>query len=106
MSNKKDENEIIIDDEGAPETVTLCDEEGQEFEFEVVGACIDKGVQYFALIPKGSADEDGGFSEFIVFKQVPGKDGENDLVEIEDDAEFDRIAEKFIDAFNTETDYD
>ena len=42
----------------------------------------------------------------IPLKKVLNDKGEEELVEIEDDAEFDRIAEKFDEAFDTETDYD
>ncbi|MCQ2427027.1 MAG: DUF1292 domain-containing protein [Clostridia bacterium] len=88
------------------EIVTLVDENNEEHEFELIGGLNDKGQQYFALIPAGSADEDGGFEEYIILKQILNDDGTEDLVEIEDDAEFDRIAQKFDDAFNSETDYD
>ena len=64
------------------------------------------GVQYFALIPAGSADEDGGFTEYIILKSVKDDAGEEELIEIEDDAEFDRVAATFDDAFDAEYDYD
>ena len=107
MSEKKntEENEIRLED-GEPEIVTLTDENNEEHRFELIGACNDKGNQYYALIPEGSADEDGGFEEYIILKQIQNDDGTVDMVEIEDDAEFDRIAEKFDEAFDTETDYE
>ena len=81
------------------ETVTLLDEDNNEIEFEVIGGCVVDGVQYFALIPAGSADEDGGFTEYIILKSVKDDAGE-------DDAEFDRVAATFDDAFDAEYDYD
>ena len=83
MDNEKKNNDEMFE----AETVTLLDE-------------------YFALIPAGSADEDGGFSEYIILKSVRDADGEEELVEIEDDAEFDRVAATFDDAFDAEYDYD
>lgn len=88
------------------ETVTLLDEDNNEIEFEVIGGCVVDGVQYFALIPAGSADEDGGFTEYIILKSVKDDAGEEELIEIEDDAEFDRVAATFDDAFDAEYDYD
>ena len=107
MSEKKnnEENEIRLED-GEPEVVTLMDENDEEHRFELIGACNDKGNQYYALIPEGSADEDGGFEEYIILKQIINEDGTEDMVEIEDDAEFERIAAKFDEAFDTEVDYD
>ena len=100
MSEEKNINPIpATDDE--PEIITLLDENDQEIRFELIGGYNEKGIQYFALIPEGSADEDGGFEEYIILKQEG-----DELVEIEDDAEFDRIAQVFDDAFDTEIDYD
>ena len=93
-------------EEFAADTVTLLDENDEEHEFELIGGCVNGGVQYFALIPAGSADEDGGFEEYIILKQIVNDDGTEDLVVIEDDAEFDRIAAIFDEAFDSETDYD
>lgn len=87
------------------ERVTLVDEDGQEHEFELIGGCVDRGCQYYALIPAGAADDEV-IEEYYIFKQVKNEDGTEDLIEIEDDAEFDRIAAKFDEAFDTEIDYD
>jgi uncharacterized protein YrzB (UPF0473 family) len=93
-------------EESEIEIVTLLDEDDNEIRFELIGGYTEKEVQYYALIPEGSADEDGGFSEYIILKAVVDADGNEDLVEIEDDAEFERIAAVFDDAFNAEFDYD
>ena len=102
MYNEKKNNDEMFE----AETVTLLDENNNEIEFELIGGCVVDGQQYFALIPAGSADEDGGFSEYIILKSVRDADGEEELVEIEDDAEFDRVAATFDDAFDAEYDYD
>ena len=101
------DNEKITPEEETeePEIITLLDEDNKEIRFELIGGCVDNGIQYFALIPEGSADEDGGFEEYIILKQISDADGDS-LVEIEDDKEFDRIAKIFDDAFDTEIDYD
>lgn len=88
------------------EIITLLDENNEELQFELIGGYNAEGVQYFALIPAGSADDDGGFDEYIILKSVTGDDGEEELVEIDDDAEFERIAAVFDDAFDAEYDYD
>ena len=82
------ENKNTNDEMLEAEIVTLLDEDNNEIEFEVIGGCVVDGVQYFALIPAGSADDDGGFSEYIILKSVKDENGEEELIEIEDDAEF------------------
>jgi uncharacterized protein YrzB (UPF0473 family) len=99
-----DEKNLPLEGEEA-EIITLLDEDDNEIQFELIGGYTDRGVQYFALIPVGSADEDGGFDEYIILKSVKSEDGE-ELVEIDDDAEFERIAAIFDDAFDAEYDYD
>ena len=101
-----DKNIPLGIDEGEVEIITLLDENDNEVRFELIGGYVDKGVQYFALIPEGSADEDGGFEEYIILKSVKDADGNEELVDIEDDAEFERIAGVFDDAFSAEYDYD
>ena len=100
------ENKNTNDEMLEAEIVTLLDEDNNEIEFEVIGGCVVDGVQYFALIPAGSADDDGGFSKYIILKSVKDENGEEELIEIEDDAEFDRVARTFDDAFDAEYDYD
>ncbi len=102
MDNTSNKNDEMFESE----IVTLLDENNNEIEFELIGGCVVEGQQYFALIPAGSADEDGGFSEYIILKSIKNDDGSEELVEIEDDAEFDRVAATFDDAFDAEYDYD
>ena len=97
---------IGVDENEEVEIVTLLDENDNEVRFELIGGYVDKGVQYFALIPEGSADDDGGFEEYIILKSVKDADGNEELVDIEDDAEFECIAGIFDDAFSAEYDYD
>ena len=102
-----DEKNIpISEEEREVEIITLLDEDGNEVRFELIGGYTEKGVQYFALIPEGSADEDGGFDQYIILKSVVDADGNEELVEIEDDREFEHVASVFDDAFNAEYDYD
>ena len=47
-----DKNIPIGIDDGEVEIVTLLDENDNEVRFELIGGYVDKGVQYFALIPE------------------------------------------------------
>ena len=85
------------------EIFTLTDEEGNEIEFELIGSHEIDGVMYLALIPLAD-NEDG---EYVILKIQPDEQtGEEMLVTIDDDNEFDRIADVFEDMFFDEIDHD
>jgi len=82
---------------------TLTDEEGNESEFELIGEVEIEGVTYYALT---ELDKDyNQISEEYVILRVEVEDGEEVLVSIEDDEEFDRVADFFDDQFS-DIDYD
>ena len=91
------------------EFYTLTDEDGKEIEFELVGSVEIKGVEYYAMIPADAADqaqEDGGFCEYVILKKEKDENGEDMFVTIDDDDEFDDVADVFDDMFSEEIDYD
>ena len=91
------------------EFYTLTDEDGKEIEFELIGSVEIKGVEYYAMIPADAADqaqEDGGFCEYVILKKEKDENGEDMFVTIDDDDEFDDVADYFDDLFSREIDYD
>lgn len=84
------------------EIYTLTDEDGVEEEFELIGKYMEDGVTYNALIP---ADESKQNGEYIILRREEDENGDVYLATIEDDEEFDRIADIFDDSFN-DFDYD
>ena len=92
------------------EFFTLTDEEGNEIEFELVGVTEYKGNTYYAMIPADAADKakesDDGFCEYVILRAEADEDGETSLVTIDDDDEFDDVADYFDDMFSEEIDYD
>ena len=81
------------------DTITLMDEEGQEHEFEVVDTLEDGEEEYLALIPifddpQSSLDDDG---ELVILKVVYDEDEQEEFLEpIQDDEEYSRIADQFM----------
>ncbi len=91
------------------EFYTLTDEEGNEVEFELIGVAELKGVTYYAMIPADAAEnaeDDGGFCEYIILRAEKDENGEDILVTVDDDDEFDDVADYFDDMFSEEIDYD
>ena len=91
-----------LPEEEQVERFTLTDEEGNEIEFELIGSGEVDGVMYYAMIPVEEAeDEDRDVFEYVILKSEVDEDGDESLATIDDDEEFDRIADFFDDMFST-----
>ena len=88
------------------EYYTLTDEEGNELQFEVIGSAELNGTVYYAMIPVDDQPEEEDVYEYVILKTEIDEDGEEMLVTIDDDAEFDKIADIFDDMFSEEIDLD
>lgn len=100
MANDMNLNEELQEDEVY--TYTLTDEDGKEYEFELLGTCEMDGNTYYALAPI-EEDEAG---EYVILRAEEETDGEVSLVSIEDDDEFEKVSEFFDDELFSEVDYD
>ena len=77
-------------DEYGSDFITIVDEDGTEYELEVLNTVEYNGVSYLAVIPadNGEADTD---LEISILKSLE-EDGEPLLCAIEDEAELDAVA--------------
>ncbi len=78
--------------------VPLIDEDGNEVKFEIIADTEYEGATYIALIP---VEEDS--EEYFILKAVTSEDDPDnleDLVEIEDDNEFQAVADIFDEMLN------
>lgn len=92
------DNERFIENE----IYTLTDEEGKESEFQLIGKEKLDGETYIALIPL--EDNDDGC--YVILKLAKDENGEEVFISIEDDEEFDKVADFFDDKLIPEIDYD
>lgn len=69
--------------------ITIVDEDGTEFELEVLSSLEYNGCSYLAVIPAGS-DDDAAELEVSILKNVD-EDGEPVLCAIEDDQELETV---------------
>ena len=81
-----------------PDIITLADDEGKEYSFEVLDAIETDDGRYLALLPtfedpQKMLDDSG---ELVIVK-VGEEDGEEFYYEIEDDDEYETIADAFVD---------
>ena len=86
------------------EYYTLTDEDGNETDFELLASAEIDGVIYYALVPVEESDNE--YAEYVVLRREKDENGEDVLVTIEDDDEFDRVADYFDDLLQSEIDYD
>ena len=80
-----------------PDLVTLADDDGKEYNFEVLDAIETDTGRYLAMLPtfddpQKMLDDSG---ELVIVK-VGEEDGEEYYFEIEDDDEYEMIAEAFV----------
>ena len=84
------------------EFVTLEDEEGTVYEFELIDEVEMNGNHYFAIIE--ADDSDKTFCEYGIVKLVV-ENGEESLVTIDDDDEYNKVADYFDEHLASEIDY-
>lgn len=85
------------------EFVTLEDEEGNVTEFELIDEVEMNGTRYFAIIV--AEDGDKTFCEYGIVKLVV-ENGEEMLTSVDDDAEYEKVADYFDEHLASEIDYD
>ena len=87
-----------MNEEYTPDLVELTDEEGNTYNFEVLDAYEDGNDRYVALSPckeDGSPTEDDD-GTLVIMKSIEDEDGETYFEEIEDDDEYETVADNFI----------
>ncbi len=91
-------DDSIQDDNFSPDLISLTDDEGKEYQFEILDQIEYNDERYLALMPqydnpKEALDSDG---ELVVLKVIV--EGDEELFEeIEDDEEYEDVAGIFID---------
>ena len=89
------------------EYYTLIDEEtGNEIRFQVIASAEIEGVMYYAMIPVDDQPVEEDVYEYVILKAEKDEDGEDILSTIDDEDEFDSIADYFDDMLSDEADYD
>ncbi len=87
-----------MNEEYNPDIITLEDDEGKEYSFEVLDRIETDDARYIALLP--IYDEPQEFLDYngeLVILKVVEENGEEFFENIEDDDEYDMIADAFTD---------
>lgn len=99
--NHNNENEEELESE----VYTLTDENGDEHDFELLAQAEIEGVTYLAMIPVEEQDEEADTFEYIILKGQTDENGEDVYLTIDDDDEFEKVADYFDDLLS-QIDYD
>ena len=85
-----------------PDLISLLDEDGNEYEFEILDEIDYKDSHFYALMPLFDLPEQDIESEntYMIFEAVELENGEPELAEIEDDSLIDELAEIFESRFD------
>lgn len=89
-------SETELPEDYSPDILTLTDEDGQEFSFEVLDAADHNGEHYLAVVPyaensKEKLEEDAN----LIIMRVGEEDGEEYLDVVEEDEELYEVSELF-----------
>lgn len=89
-------SEMELPEDYSPDILTLTDEDGQEFSFEVLDAADHNGEHYLAVVPyaensKEKLEEDAS----LIIMRVGEEDGEEYLDVVDDDEELYEVSELF-----------
>ncbi|AFV01436.1 MAG: DUF1292 domain-containing protein [Dehalobacter sp. 4CP] len=87
--NKQDD----LDDEEVFDVIVLNDDEGNENEFMHLATLEVEGSTYFVLLPVEETEEDEEEAEAIILKLGKDENGEDMLMDIEDDEEWEKVAD-------------
>ena len=88
-------------DQYGSDFMTIVDEDGTEFELEVLSTLEYNGATYLAVVPAVDADEDVDL-EVSILKSVEDEDGESILCAIEDEQELQTGYEMIMDQLYSE----
>ena len=83
-----------MSDEFGSDFMTIVDEDGTEFELEVLSTLEYNGCTYLAVIPAGNEDES---FEVSILKSVEEADGDSILCAIEDEQELEAVYDLIMD---------
>ena len=84
-----------MEDYGA-DIISITDENGEEFELEVLATVTYKGAEYLALTPANASDEEDEL-EISILRSTQDEEGEPILEVVEDEQELEEVYDLLLD---------
>ena len=92
-----------MEDQYGSDFMTIVDEDGTEYELEVLTSIEYNGATYLAVVP-ATDEEDAADLEVSILKSLEDEDGEPLLCAIEDEAELQAVYDLIMDQLYEEED--
>ena len=93
MTDDINKQEELEEEEEAFDIVVLNDDEGNEHEFMHLATLEVEGSTYFVLLPVEESEDDDEEAEAIILKLGKDENGEDMLMDVEDDEEWEKVAD-------------
>jgi putative Holliday junction resolvase len=93
VSDKDINHPDVYQGDDDEELITLTDEDGEDHEFVVVDVIEVSAKEYAILLPYDTADDEE--AEAVILRIEKGNDGEDQLVEIEDETEWQSVVDAY-----------
>ena len=84
-----------MSDEFGSDFITIVDDDGQEFELEVIESMDYNGQTYMSFLPADMKEDDPDYG-FILLRVVEDENGDEVFESIDDDAELQDVYERFM----------
>ena len=84
-----------MSDEFGSDLVTIVDDEGNEFELEVIESMDYNGKSYMAFLPADMSEDDPDYG-FILLRVVEDENGDEVFESIDDEEELQDVYERFM----------
>lgn len=93
-----------MEDQYGSDFITIVDEDGKEYELEVLSTLEYNGETYMAVIPADASEEDAEFSLEVSILKSTEEDGEPLLTAIEDEEELKAVYDLIMEELYAEDD--
>ncbi|MCD7755230.1 MAG: DUF1292 domain-containing protein [Firmicutes bacterium] len=90
-----------MEDAFGSDFISISDEDGKEYELEVLSELIYNGATYLAVIPAGEESPEGAEIQVSILRSAE-EDGEPILCAIEDEAELEAVYDLLMDSLYAE----
>lgn len=84
-----------MDNEREVDIITLVDEKGESYEFEILDKIENEKGEFFALVPMEENYDALSEYTYYIFQVEEAKDGDSELVEVTDSELLNELSEEF-----------
>ena len=88
-------SEEIMNEEFGTDYITIIDDDGQEFELEVLDSLEMDGKSFMAFLPADMDENDPNFG-MIILRVIEDENGDTLYESVDDDDELDKVYDEFV----------